>query len=431
MKKIFSLLLFLSFILIGDIGYSQTGDNGKEVGSDTIISNIMARQSEEIDVILVDKNAKKLYGIKVKDDFYNITYTYDIIYGINEGDKLIEGDGKTPEGVYYIVSWTSGDNLIKKYGNYAKIYGAGAFPINYPNPVDKIRKKTGHGIWIHGRDPINGKDTTQGCVALKNEDLLDFDKNVADIKDPVVITDKVLYLTKTQYDEKRKEILNIFDTFINSWKNSDYETFRKLIHSQYSGQGKKFSAYLSSKKYLMDKYADKVIETDNTKILIQNNDNFVIDTNQFYCAENITSYNNKRYYFADDNGEIKLISEEAIKLSPNNKLNNSVEQFINDWAKAWRSSDIESYINFYSDKFRHKKMNKEKYYTYKKAIFEKTNDINLEISDLKWKIENNIYTATFKQKYSGGNVSDYGTKTITFIGCPNNYKILSETWKAN
>lgn len=432
MKNIFKLSFFVILSFYLSVSYSYAEDNKNDSNSDDlIISNVMVRGADEIDVVLVDKDNKKLYGIKAKDDTYNISYTYDIIYGINEGNKLVEGDGKTPEGVYYIVSWTSGKNLVKKYGKYAEIYGAGAFPINYPNPVDRIRQKTGHGIWIHGRDPINGKDTTQGCVALHNEDLLHFDENVADVTDPVIITETVMKLSQNEYDSKRKELFNLFDTFINSWKVSDYDTFKNLIHPKYIGQGKKYSSYLSSKKHLMKKYKDKTIDTSNTKIFIQNNDNFVVDTNQFYCAENITTYTNKRYYFAKNENNLQLISEEAKSLSSYDILNASINQFIENWANAWRSGNIDNYISFYSHKFKHKRMNKDKYYEYKKNIFNNTNNITLEISDLTWSSKNNTYKVTFKQKYSGGNVSDYGTKTITFTGCPNNYKILSETWKAN
>lgn len=32
-----------------------------------------------------------------------------------------------------------------------KEYGGIAYTLNYPNPVDKLRGKTGHGIWIHSK----------------------------------------------------------------------------------------------------------------------------------------------------------------------------------------------------------------------------------------------------------------------------------------
>ena len=401
-----------------------------QTAQDTVISNVMARDAENTNIILVDKSSGTLHTVTAEGN--NITFgeTYPIIYGSNQGDKQVSGDNKTPEGVYYITNWTSGDWLVKRYGNYAKIYGSGAFPINYPNLVDKIRKKTGHGIWIHGRDPIGGKDTTQGCVALHNEDLMSL-YSFAKVKDPVIIADKALYLTKDRYDELYKELFGAFDGFIDSWRYSDFNTFQGYIHGDFKGQGKSASGYLSSKKYLMERFKDKVITNEDTKIFIKDENNFLVDTRQFYCAQNITSYSNKRYYFVKDGSNVKLLGEEAFSLPFGDVIKSATETFVADWAEAWRSADIDKYITFYSDKFKNGRMNKDAWHQYKKNVFEKAGTINLEISNISWDEANNIYRVSFNQKYSGGAVSDEDIKTLVFEGCPGNFKIISETWKAN
>ncbi len=427
MKKYFKLLAFLT--AAAQAGFAFAGDS-ETAASRTVIANVMARNAVKTDVILVDKDSRQLYEIEALGDGFSVSGKYPIIYGVNEGDKMVSGDGKTPEGVYYITTWRSGEKLLKMYGDYAKIYGAGSFPLNYPNPVDKIRKKTGHGIWIHGRDPVNGKSTTQGCVALHNEDLTAL-KEKTEIKDPVIITDKAYMLTEEEYKSKREELFALFDGFINSWKDSDYEAFKNYVHPSYRGQGKNAASYLSSKKYLMGLYKDKTIETDDTKIFIQNGGNLVVDTNQFYCAPNITSYGNKRYYFANDGGGLKLIAEEVSPLSPSSIIKERVESFVNGWAEAWRGGDAEKYIEYYSENFRNGRMGVKEWRDYKKAVFEKAGEINLEISGIRWETAGNTYKAVFTQKYSGGAVSDLGTKTLVFEGCPGSFKIISETWKAN
>ena len=52
-----------------------------------------------------------------------------------------------------------------------KEYGGIAYTLNYPNPVDKLRGKTGHGIWIHskgfGIEPLS----TRGCVAIGLDEI--------------------------------------------------------------------------------------------------------------------------------------------------------------------------------------------------------------------------------------------------------------------
>ena len=45
-------------------------------------------------------------------------------------------------------------------------YGAGALPLNYPNPLDQLRGKTGSGIWLHGT-PSDQFSRTAGYRRLR------------------------------------------------------------------------------------------------------------------------------------------------------------------------------------------------------------------------------------------------------------------------
>ena len=88
--------------------------------------------------------------------------------GQNGVGKMRTGDQRTPLGVYFVVAELDTTNLHEKYG-------AVAYPLDYPNAWDKSRRRTGHGIWIHGVAPGSGDRPeldTDGCIALPNEHLL-------------------------------------------------------------------------------------------------------------------------------------------------------------------------------------------------------------------------------------------------------------------
>jgi hypothetical protein len=102
-----------------------------------------------------------------------------------EGAKTEEGDGRTPEGSYYIC-------LIKEKGKYGRSLG-----ISYPSPEDgekallegRIDEKTQQNIcaaWEKGQRPPRGSplggeiylheggshsDWTEGCIALNEADM--------------------------------------------------------------------------------------------------------------------------------------------------------------------------------------------------------------------------------------------------------------------
>ena len=70
------------------------------------------------------------------DDFYIST-------GKRGAQSCAEGDQKTPVGVYRVTAEPAGTEVVR-------LYGAGAFPISYPNEWDRREGRNGHGIWLHG-----------------------------------------------------------------------------------------------------------------------------------------------------------------------------------------------------------------------------------------------------------------------------------------
>ena len=103
------------------------------------------------------------------------------------GKKIKKGDGKTPEGLYYI------EKKIRDSSFYL------ALQISYPNPWDirralSLNNHPGGQIMIHGvpnkgydKNFHNKKnDWTEGCVAIKNNEMRLLWK-VVDIGTPVFI----------------------------------------------------------------------------------------------------------------------------------------------------------------------------------------------------------------------------------------------------
>ena len=92
---------------------------------------------------------------------------YPIACGRGYGPKLRQGDLRTPEGIFAIVSFTDasewGHDFHDGLGYIRHAYGAWF-----------IRLSAGNGIGIHGtHDPNSiGLRATEGCIRLRNDDLL-------------------------------------------------------------------------------------------------------------------------------------------------------------------------------------------------------------------------------------------------------------------
>lgn len=114
--------------------------------------------------LAADKSRKLLFQVEGGPSLPVVTRSFNCIHGRKEGDKQKAGDLRTPEGVYFIT------HKIEQKLNFME-YGPHAFGLNYPNPADRIRGKTGGGIWLHSKgQPIEGI-TTRGCLAIDMHDI--------------------------------------------------------------------------------------------------------------------------------------------------------------------------------------------------------------------------------------------------------------------
>jgi hypothetical protein len=141
--------------------------------------------------IAVDASRSRLYlfengerGLKLVDDFY-------VSVGKQGIDKLVEGDQKTPLGLYFITGQIEPQRLEDRFG-------AGALPLNYPNAYDRARGRTGKGILLHGVPSATYSRPPQdsdGCVVLANEDLLGLSAKLPQRDTPVLISRRIDWRT--------------------------------------------------------------------------------------------------------------------------------------------------------------------------------------------------------------------------------------------
>jgi L,D-transpeptidase YnhG len=178
----------------------------------TVPSQFLTLSSRVKHAIAVDASRSRLYlfqntatGLKLMGDYY-------ISVGKLGIEKVVEGDQRTPLGVYFITS-----NLDPK--SLKDFYGSGALPINYPNPYDARRGKTGSGIWLHGTPPnqfSRAPKATDGCVVLANPDLERIIRTVEVRTTPVVIAQTLQWVAPqtTRADAQR------FEDALKAWRTA-------------------------------------------------------------------------------------------------------------------------------------------------------------------------------------------------------------------
>ena len=120
-------------------------------------------------IVAVEKYSSKLYVLQEEREQLRIVETYDVSTGKENGRKWVQGDLKTPVGIYTVLQLLNDAELESKYG-------PRAFVLSYPNKYDKKIGRTGGGIWLHGTGIGKRTPDTKGCVELTDTHILELDK---------------------------------------------------------------------------------------------------------------------------------------------------------------------------------------------------------------------------------------------------------------
>ncbi|MBF0322561.1 MAG: L,D-transpeptidase family protein [Magnetococcales bacterium] len=110
---------------------------------DAIPQDLTYLSRAQSNAIVVDLSKSRLYLFRRINGQPELIANYYISSGKNGPGKILKGDKRTPVGLYFITEYLPGYKL-------PPLYGFGAMPINYPNEWDRLHKKTGDGIWLHG-----------------------------------------------------------------------------------------------------------------------------------------------------------------------------------------------------------------------------------------------------------------------------------------
>jgi len=134
--------------------------------------------------LVADTGEATLYEYtRAEDGRFELTEHYMSI-GLRGAGKRRAGDQRTPLGIYFIVDQLDTTRLDPKYG-------VTAFPLDYPNTLDRIAGRTGDGIWLHGVPPGDERRPvwdTDGCIALANGDLEALAPRLELNATPVIVT---------------------------------------------------------------------------------------------------------------------------------------------------------------------------------------------------------------------------------------------------
>lgn len=282
------------------------------VGNTAVPEALLSLSAQTKYALVVDKSKNRLYV------FYNagsglpptLVDHFYIVLGRVPGDKVREGDLKTPNGVYFVTSYIADEQL-------PPLYGAGAFPVNYPNEIDQRLNKTGRGIWLHGTDkalysrpPLD----SEGCVVLTNDEFNEITHYVEVGRTPVIISHDVSWISSQEWLSRNIEIQAAIEIWRQGWENADIGRYLQFYADDFWADnfdrrtwGEYKKQVFSGKKY------QKIVLSDLSLLAYPQSNgeppmvvaNFV----QHYQSNNFNGDMHKRLYLVKRDDDWKILYE--------------------------------------------------------------------------------------------------------------------------
>ncbi len=191
-KNITTTLLLAA--MLGTAGGVSNRKPSQNAQADSIVAEagVGAEQLAEAEVFgVMSQNeaakiliSKESMTLTVVDADGGVVARFPIAAGLNYGNKRKKGDKKTPEGTFEVQQIQNASTWTHDFGD-----GKGEIKGAYGSHFVRLLTPPHTGIGIHGtHDPASiGTRATEGCIRLRNEDLLKFVEMVR-VGLPVVIT---------------------------------------------------------------------------------------------------------------------------------------------------------------------------------------------------------------------------------------------------
>jgi murein L,D-transpeptidase YafK len=273
--------------------------------------NLLPRQilqlaTDQRYALLADASRARLYLFENVDGEPRLLRDYYMTIGRNGTEKRVEGDKRTPVGVYQIVKQLPRAQL-------ADLYGTGAFPLNYPNTWDQAQGHGGHGIWLHGvpsdtysRPPRS----SEGCVVVTNPDLNELSQWIQVGITPVVIADRADWVDRTTWERSRAQLQAELSQWQMHWQARDANRFLDHYAPEFlQGNGRGWAD--SKRRNIENKEWIKLDLRDASLFLYPGGEMAYTEFIQDYTSDKLSSIVRKQLYWKLHEGNWRIVLEKS------------------------------------------------------------------------------------------------------------------------
>lgn len=276
---------------------------------DKLPKQILQLAAQQKYALLADASRARLYVFENVNGEPRLVRDYYVTVGRNGVNKRSEGDLRTPSGVYTITAEMPRSRLTP-------FYGAGAFPLDYPNEWDAQQGNSGYGIWLHGVPPdtySRPPKASEGCLVVANPDYREISPYIQPHVTPIVIAERTDWLDRKDWLAARQALLTRLEAWRADWQRLDAD--RYLDHYTQAFLDKAGRVWQESKRRnITQKEWIRVSLSDISLFLYPGEDLAVVNFTQTYDSDKHRDLTRKRVYLKQERGQWRIALEKPLAL---------------------------------------------------------------------------------------------------------------------
>jgi len=270
---------------------------------------------------------------------------------------------------------------------------------------------------------------TQKVVTPKKEKKLTaLQKVTKTLKEaPVKVAKKLSSTTKTL--PKR-----YIQSWASAWEKKDISTYISFYSKEYKGAQNHRGAWEASRQRAFKNNKNISIKLSNIQGYQKGKNKVGVSFTQEYKSDGYTDTGIKELLVEKKNTDWKITNETWMPADAlaNDKSSTDRSKQVTDklagWLKAWERQDVNTYLSFYSNKFKTPKDSRVKWRNARHRALKANKNLSIQVSNIQTSQNKNIIELNFIQKFNSDKYSDVGIKELIWIDDGSDWKILKETW---
>lgn len=182
--------------------------------------------------LLVVDSAKNIAWIMRRSSAgWQMGNSFYVSVGSQGAGKQRRGDKRTPLGVYWLTEELDTQQLPARYG-------VRAFPLDYPNVLDRHFSRTGDGIWLHGITPaaaVRPPRDTDGCVAFSNPHIERLAGSLQIGRTPIIIGENIQWRDANRVAPVATELELALSRWAQAWSRANEAAYFSAYIANYRG----------------------------------------------------------------------------------------------------------------------------------------------------------------------------------------------------